>query len=109
MGMAWHVMLFNAIKLESVAVAILQDPQTHKQAIKQPDTSNWAEAIELEPKQLYHLGVFKMKCTTDGDIDSYKSHLVSQRIHQTFDVDFFDKFAPVARLTSFRIKYENLL
>ena len=92
--------------------------------MKQPDTSKWTDAIELELKQLVGIGVlytpvmlpelttvigtrliFKKKRTTDGEIERYKARFVAQGFLQTFGVNFFDTYAPAARLTSFRIIY----
>ena len=39
-------------------------------------------------------------------MERWKARLVAQELLQTFGVDFFDTFVPVARMTSFRI---NLL
>ena len=47
--------------------------------------------------------IFKKKRTADGEFERCKAHLVAQGFLQTFDVDFFNTYAPVACLTSFRI------
>ena len=38
-------------------------------------------------------------------MERWKAGLVAQEFLQTFDVDFFDTFAPVARTTSFSVIY----
>ena len=54
-GMAFHVV--QCFQAGVSDVVILPDPQTYKQAMKQPDASKWTEAIELELKQLVRLRV----------------------------------------------------
>ena len=49
--------------------------------------------------------IFKKKRTSDGQIELYKAWLVAQSFMQTFGVNFFDTYAPVAHLTSFRVIY----
>ena len=41
--------------------------------------------------------IFKKKRTADGQIEHYKARLVAQCFLHTFEVDFFDTYAPVAR------------
>jgi hypothetical protein len=44
--------------------------------------------------------VFKLKCTETGDIDKYKARLFTQGFTQVPGIDYFDTFAPVAKLSS---------
>ena len=54
-----------------------------------PDAKQWEEALR----------------TKTGAVERWKARLVAQGFLQTFGVDFFDAYAPVARMTSFRIIY----
>ena len=47
--------------------------------------------------------VFKVKQNADGSINKYKARLVVKGYAQQFGVDFFDTFAPVARLDTIRL------
>ena len=47
--------------------------------------------------------IFKRKLKQDGFIEKYKVHLVAKRFKQRKDVDYFDTFAPVTRITSIRV------
>jgi hypothetical protein len=44
--------------------------------------------------------VFKLKCTEISNVDKYKAHLVTQGFTQVPGIDYFDTFAPVAKLSS---------
>ena len=99
------------------------EPTTYKQAMQSPDSSEWTQAIESEllsleanktfsivPKNTLHgrrlVGckwVFKVKRGEDGLVDRYKARLVAQGFTQTKGIDFFDTFAPVARLQTVRL------
>ena len=75
-------------------------------------------------KQLERLGVFSAPCplpygakkiksrvillkkwSKTGAVEHSKARLVAQGFLQTVGVDFFDTYAPVARMTSFRFIY----
>src|SRR5436305_4847514 len=47
--------------------------------------------------------VYKIKRNSDGEIERYKARVVAHGYMQTEGVNFQDIFAPVAKLTSFRI------
>jgi len=47
--------------------------------------------------------VFKVKLNANGSINKYKARLVVKGYAQQFGVDFFDTFAPVARLDTIRL------
>nr|GFB85402.1 zinc finger, CCHC-type [Tanacetum cinerariifolium] len=47
--------------------------------------------------------ILKKKMKVDGSIDKYKARLVIQGFRQKEGIDFFDTYAPVARITTIRL------
>ncbi|GKB93484.1 zinc finger, CCHC-type containing protein [Tanacetum coccineum] len=84
------------------------------------DVAFWKEAIDDEigsimenntwvlsdlPPGCKPLGckwIFKRKMKVDGTIDKFKARLVIQVFKQKEGIDYFDTYAPVARITTIR-------
>lgn len=47
--------------------------------------------------------VFTMKHKPDGLIDKYKARLAAKGYTQTFNIDYQETFAPVAKMNSVRV------
>ena len=47
--------------------------------------------------------VLRKKLNPDGPIDKYKARLVAKGFKQQVDIDCFDTFSPVTRVTSNRL------
>ncbi|GJT78819.1 zinc finger, CCHC-type containing protein [Tanacetum coccineum] len=47
--------------------------------------------------------IFKRKMKVDGTIDKFKARLVIQGFRQKEEIDYFDTYAPVARITTIRL------
>ncbi|GKC70843.1 zinc finger, CCHC-type containing protein [Tanacetum coccineum] len=85
------------------------------------DVDVWKEAIDDEigsimenntwdlsdlPSGCKHLGckwIFKRKMKFDGTIDKFKTRLVIQGFRQQEGIDYFNTYAPVARITTIRL------
>ena len=97
------------------------DPKTYKEAVASRDASFWKDEFQDEmdsilsnhtwelvdlPSASKPIGckwVFWKKYHTDGTLHSYKARLVAKGFRQKEDIDYFDTYAPVARITSIRI------
>ncbi|GJX02453.1 zinc finger, CCHC-type containing protein [Tanacetum coccineum] len=105
----------------SYCYSIEEDPRTYNEAMQSRDYAFWKEAIDDEigsimenntwvlsdlPPSCKPLGckwIFKRKMKVDGTIDKFKARLVIQGFGQKERIDYFDTYAPVARITTIRL------
>ncbi|GJY63767.1 zinc finger, CCHC-type containing protein [Tanacetum coccineum] len=98
-----------------------EDPKTFDEAMKSRDVAFWKEAVDDEigsimenntwvlsdlPPGCKPLGckwIFKRKMKVDGTIDKFKARLVIQGFRQKEGIDYFDTYAPVARISTIRL------
>ena len=98
-----------------------QDPQSFDEAMKSRDAPFWKEAIDDEMDSFVRNGtwlltdlppgckplgcrwIFKRMMKYDGTIDKFKARLVVQGFRQKAGIDYFDTYAPVARITTIRL------
>jgi hypothetical protein len=101
-----------------VAAAEALEPRNLTEAKGRPDWSSWEKAIQEELKTLRDAGtwevvempkgvnvvgskwVFRAKKDAAGNVVRYKARLVAQGFSQVPGVNYFETFAPVARLAS---------
>uniref|UniRef100_A0A2N9JAE7 CCHC-type domain-containing protein n=1 Tax=Fagus sylvatica TaxID=28930 RepID=A0A2N9JAE7_FAGSY len=98
-----------------------EDPNTYSEAMASRDAAFWREAVNDEmdsilsnntwvlvdlPPGSNTIGckwVFKRKYRTGGTIQTFKVRLVAKGFRQREGIDYFDTYAPVARITSIRV------
>ncbi|CAM8966020.1 unnamed protein product [Rhodiola kirilowii] len=54
-------------------------------------------------KSLGSKWIFKKKMKVNGSVDKFKARLVIQGFRQKEDIDFFDTYAPVVRISTIRL------
>ncbi|GJW48338.1 zinc finger, CCHC-type containing protein [Tanacetum coccineum] len=97
------------------------DPKIFDEAMKSQDVAFWKEAINEEmdsiigsntlvlanlPPYCKPFGckwIFKRKLKVDGTIEKFKAKLVIQGFRQKSGIDYFDTYAPVARISTIRL------
>ena len=100
---------------------IEKNPQNLKEALTSHDAIFWKETVNDEIKSLISNRTWKLvdlllgcktigckwflrkKLKLDGSIDKFKTRLVAKGFKQKADLDFFDTFSPVTRITSIRL------
>ncbi|GKB45839.1 zinc finger, CCHC-type containing protein [Tanacetum coccineum] len=105
----------------SYCYSIEEDPRTFDEAMQSRDVAFWKEAINDEmdsimenntwilsdlPPGCKPLGckwIFKRKMKVDGTIDKFKARLVIQGFRQKEGIDYFDTYAPDARISIIRL------
>ena len=97
-----------------------EDPKTYQEAMRSIDVTFWKEAIKseidsLESNKIWELTnlpkrcrlisckwIFKKKLRMDGSIKRYKARLVIRGFDQKKEIDFFDTYSPMTKITTRR-------
>ena len=100
-----------------------EDPNTIQEALTSLDADLWQEAINdemdsLKSNQTWHLvdlppgckiigckWILKRKLKPDGSVENFKARLVAKGYRQRENIDFFDTYSPVTRITSIRVLF----
>ena len=100
---------------------IEENPQNLKEALTSPDAIFWKDAINDEMESLISNRTWKLvdlppgcktigckwvlrkKLKTDGSIDKFKARLVAKGFKQKVNLDFFNTFYPVTKITAIRL------
>ena len=106
-----------------ILLNIEDEPKTLSEALASRDSAFWQEAINDEmdsimsnntwilmdlpswSKPIKNKWVFRRKFNSDGTIQTFKARLVAKGFTQKKGLDYFDTYAPVARITSIRILF----
>ncbi|GAU50608.1 hypothetical protein TSUD_410180 [Trifolium subterraneum] len=116
-----HVRVAKDYGPDYAAYTLNEDPANLQEALSSMDADLWQEAINdemdsLESNKTWHLvdlspgckpigckWILKKKLKPDGTVEKYKARLVAKGFRQRENIDFFDTFSPVTRITSIRI------
>ncbi|KAL4348500.1 hypothetical protein GQ457_17G013830 [Hibiscus cannabinus] len=106
---------------EDVILVDQDEPKTYQEAVANPDSEKWLEAMRSEmdsmsenqvwtlvepPEGIKPIGckwVFKKKTDMDGNVQTYKGRLVAKGFRKIHGVDYDETFSPVAMFKSIRI------
>ena len=117
---------WEMVAVEDFAMATVMDAAeglnpSYEEARMREDWPKWQEAIKAELDSLKANGtwslverpteanvvdckwVLRIKKNAAGEIEKYKARLVARGFTQIHGVDFYETYAPVARLSSFRL------
>jgi hypothetical protein len=112
-----HTHLSNSHSIFAMSLVSYTEPKSYAEAIKH---DCWRQAMQTELNALDQTGtwkivdlpssvkpigcrwVYKVKHNVDGSIERYKARLVAKGYNQIEDLDYFDTFSPVAKVTTVR-------
>src|SRR6202522_333476 len=114
--------IFDAMMATAVIGPELDETEpSYEEARRRSDWPEWKKAVDVELENLKAAGtwdvverldntnvvdskwVFRLKKDAEGRVLKWKARLVARGFTQVYGVDYFETFAPVARLASIRI------
>jgi Reverse transcriptase (RNA-dependent DNA polymerase) len=117
----WEMVSVEDFAMATVTEASEGIMPSYKEAKKHPDWPKWQEAIKVELQNLKMNStwelverpsegnvvdskwVFRIKKNAAGEIEKYKARLVARGFTQIYGVDYYETYAPVAKLATFRL------
>jgi len=104
-----------------LAGSVSSEPRSFREAMTREDAQRWVDAfaeemaahelngtwelVECPPgvKPIGSRWVLKIKHYADGSVERYKARLVAKGFSQRSGIDYFETFAPTAKLVSIRV------
>jgi Reverse transcriptase (RNA-dependent DNA polymerase) len=117
----WEMVSIEEFVMVNVTEASEGIMSSFEEAKNCPDWPKWQEAIKAELANLKANGtweliewpsganvvdskwVLQIKKNAAGEIEKYKAHLVTRGFTQIYGVDFYETYAPVAKLATFHL------
>nr|GEV21057.1 retrotransposon protein, putative, Ty1-copia subclass [Tanacetum cinerariifolium] len=111
---------FN-VEVEEHSLVDLNEPANYKAALSDPEFKKWLVAMNAEMQSMYDNKVwrlvvlppnekvvkskwiYKKKTNMDGKVHIYKARLVAKGCTQTYGVDYYETFSPIADIRAIRI------
>nr|GEV50633.1 hypothetical protein [Tanacetum cinerariifolium] len=109
------------VDIEEYELGDLNEPPNYKVALADPESDKWLEAMNtkiqfMKDNQVWYLldlpsngqtirckWLFKKKTEMDGNVHTFKAHLVSKGFTQTYGVDYRETFSPITEIRAIRI------
>ena len=117
----WEMVSVEDFAMASVTESVEGIMPGFEEAKKRPDWPKWQGAIKAELENLkanntwslverpsnanvvQSKWVLRIKKNAAGEIEKYKARLVAKGFTQVYGVDFYETYAPVAKLASFQL------
>ncbi|GJS57428.1 retrovirus-related pol polyprotein from transposon TNT 1-94 [Tanacetum coccineum] len=109
------------IEADEYELGDLNKPANYKAALLDPKSDKWLNAMNVEMQSMKNnevwdlvdlpsngktvssKWVFKKKTDIDGDVHTFKAHLVAKGYTQTLGINYEETFSPVANIRAIRI------